>query len=148
MTMPRFTADASLYETSGQYRTGEDKSVYAITPVLGALYPAMEVIEIHGCPPGWSDIGGSCWPDPLTEPSGTGSGGGGGLPSEPGGGGTGGGGGGLGDYWVCKNDCETAYSKCLDTCEGTPENPKPSRNCLICDDSYRRCLRVCTRNIA
>lgn len=152
MAMPRFTAERSLYRTSGQYRTGEDKSVYAITPVLGALYPAMEVIEIHGCPPGWSDIGGSCWPDPLTEPSSGGSGGGGMPGSGEGGldgGGSGGGGyDGLGDYWVCKNDCETAHSKCLDTCEGTVENPKPSRNCLICDRNYQRCLDQCSRNIA
>ena len=67
-----------------------------------------------------------------------------------GGGGSGGGasGGGLGDYWACKSSCETAHSKCLDTCEGTWENPKPSRNCLICDENYQSCSRACSRNIA
>lgn len=151
MPMPRFTAEAGLYQTSGQYRTGENKSVYAIIPVLDAIYPAMEVIEIHGCPSGWSDIGGSCWPNPLTEPSGSGSGGGG-MPGSGGGGagnGSGGGGsGGLGDYWECRSGCETAHSKCLETCEGTPENPKPSRNCLMCDQNYQRCVDRCSRNIA
>ena len=48
----------------------------------------------------------------------------------------------------CRSGCETAHSKCLDTCEGTWENPKPSRNCLICDENYQRCSRACSRNIA
>jgi hypothetical protein len=151
MNMPQFTAETSLYTTSRHYRTGVQTNELP-AQAFGAFYPAMEmeeeVINVHGCAPGWTDIGGTCWPNPLTEPPGTGSGGGGGLPGEPGGGGSGGGGGGLGDYWVCKNSCETAHSKCLDTCEGTPENPKPSRNCLICDDNYQRCLRICSRNIA
>lgn len=49
------------------------------------------------------------------------------------------GGGGLstiGDYWTCKAGCEAAKSACLDTCEGTWENRKPSRNCWLCDDDY------------
>jgi hypothetical protein len=50
-----------------------------------------------------------------------------------GGGGSGGGAsGGRGEYWACKSSCETAHSKCLDTCEGTWEKPKPSSNRLIC----------------
>ncbi|MGH7801530.1 MAG: hypothetical protein ACREOW_13055 [Thermodesulfobacteriota bacterium] len=56
--------------------------------------------------------------------------------------------GGLGDYWVCKSGCEATYSACLDTCEGTWENPKPSRNCLICDENYWACLQACSGDIA
>ena len=52
------------------------------------------------------------------------------------------------DYYTCKQGCETAKSACLDTCEGTWESPKPSRNCWLCDDDYRACMRGCTRDIA
>jgi hypothetical protein len=148
MNIPRFTAEASLNRTRGHYRTGRNRGAILTARMISPIYPAREMeedIHIHSCAPGWTDIGGTCWPNPLTEPSGSTSGGGGSMPSEPGGGGSGGG---LGDYWVCTEGCETAHSKCLDTCEGTWENPKPSRNCLICDDNYQRCLRNCSRNIA
>jgi hypothetical protein len=148
MTMPRFTAEASLYRTRGQYRTGVEINTLSIT-TSGPIYPAREMeeeIHIHSCAPGWTDIGGTCWPDPLTEPGGGGAGGG--LPGSGGGGSGGGGSGGLSGYWECRNGCEIAYSRCLDTCEGTPENPKPSINCLICDDIYQSCVQACSRNIA
>lgn len=146
MSIPGFTAEASLYQTNGHYQTGvHANNIPAQT--IGAIYPARdEVIEVHSCAPGWIDIGGSCWPAPLTEPSSSGSAGGG-MPGS-GGGGSEGGSGGLSSYWECRNGCETAHSTCLDTCEGTPENPKPSRNCLICDDNYQRCVDACSRNIA
>jgi hypothetical protein len=148
MIIPRFTAEAALYRTSGRYRTGVQVNKLPAT-TIGPIYPAREmeeeVINIHSCAPGWTDIGGTCWPDPLTEPSWGGGTGGSGLPS---GGGGGGGSGGLSGYWECRNGCENAYSKCLDTCEGTPENPKPSINCLICDDVYQSCVQACSRNIA
>ena len=93
MNMPRFTGEASLYQASGHYRTGR----YAITlptPMISGIYPARdEVIEVHSCAPGWTDYGGTCFPDPLTEPS-SGSGtpnggpGGGGEGGVPGPGGT------------------------------------------------------------
>jgi hypothetical protein len=54
----------------------------------------------------------------------------------------------LGDYWPCRDRCATALSACLDTCEGTWENPKPSRNCMLCDDDYRACMQGCLRDIA
>jgi hypothetical protein len=148
MTMPRFTAEASLYRTRGQYRTGVEINTLSIT-TSGPIYPAREMeeeIHIHSCAPGWTDIGGTCWPDPLTEPGGGGAGGG--LPGSGGGGSGGGGSGGLSGYWECRNGCEIAYSRCLDICEGTPENPKPSINCLICDDIYQSCVQACSRNIA
>ena len=84
MNMPRFTAEAALYPTTGHYQTGR----YAITlptPMISGIYPARdEVIEVHSCAPGWTDYGGTCLPDPLTEPS-SGSG----TPDVPGGGGAG-----------------------------------------------------------
>ena len=84
MNMPRFTAEAALYPTTGHYQTGR----YAITlptPMISGIYPARdEVIEVHSCAPGWTDYGGTCFPDPLTEPS-SGSG----TPDVPGGGGAG-----------------------------------------------------------
>lgn len=52
------------------------------------------------------------------------------------------------DYWTCKQGCETARSACLETCEGTWENPKPSRNCTICDQDYSACVQGCSRDIA
>ena len=52
------------------------------------------------------------------------------------------------DYFTCKQGCETARSACLDTCEGTWENPKPSSNCTICDQDYSACLQGCSRDIA
>jgi len=66
--MPRFTAEASLYKTSGHYRTGR---VNLSAEMIRTIHPAREVIEIHDCPPGESRLGGTgpCWPDPLTEPS-------------------------------------------------------------------------------
>jgi hypothetical protein len=94
MNLPRFTGEASLYQTSGQYRTGRHASSFR-TPMISGIYPSRdEVIEIHSCPPGWTDYGGTCFPDPLTEPSsgsGTSSGGpgGGGQGGVPGPGGTG-----------------------------------------------------------
>jgi len=150
MNIPGFTADASLYRTNGHYLGGRNRhAIHLPARMIETIHPARdEVIEVHSCPPGWTDIGGTCWPNPLTEPSSSGSAGGN-MPGS-GGGGSGGGasGGGLGDYWACKSSCETAHSKCLDTCEGTPENPKPSRNCLICDENYQSCSRACSRNIA
>jgi hypothetical protein len=67
------------------------------------------------------------------------------------GGGFGGFGGGfntIGDYWICRDACAIAHSACLDTCEGTVESPKASRNCMICDDQYSACLAGCSRDIA
>jgi hypothetical protein len=52
------------------------------------------------------------------------------------------------DYYTCKQQCEAARSACLETCEGTWESPKPSRNCLLCDDDYAACMRGCSRDIA
>jgi hypothetical protein len=54
----------------------------------------------------------------------------------------------IGDYYTCKSACYTAWSSCLDTCEGTIDSPKASRNCLLCDDAYHACLAGCSRDIA
>jgi hypothetical protein len=52
------------------------------------------------------------------------------------------------DYWTCKQGCETAYSACLETCEGTVGSPSGSSNCITCDENYRACLDGCSRDIA
>ena len=54
----------------------------------------------------------------------------------------------IADYWPCRDTCYRTYTACLDTCEGTWASPKPSRNCVICDNNYRRCLNRCTSDIA
>jgi hypothetical protein len=90
----RFSAEASLYISSGHYRTGEH--ALSLFRETNRLRPAMErgevppitvpgeTIPVHSCPPGWQDLGGICWPPPQTEPP---SGGGGpgtpGFPGEP-----------------------------------------------------------------
>jgi hypothetical protein len=45
--------------------------------------------------------------------------------------------------WLCRFWCNSAYSACLDGCEGTLDNPKPSLNCVICDEKHRECLNAC-----
>src|SRR5438128_2215031 len=95
MNMPRFTGEASLYKTSGHYRTGRNRgAIHLAARMISPIYPAEinvghETIPVHSCAPGWTDYGGTCFPDPLTEPS-SGSGG---DPGEPGGEGGGPGGG-------------------------------------------------------
>jgi hypothetical protein len=50
---------------------------------------------------------------------------------------------GLFDGLFCRLRCEMTYSSCLDTCEGTVDNPKPSLNCVICDQQHKECLKGC-----
>lgn len=52
------------------------------------------------------------------------------------------------DYYTCKQGCETARSSCLNTCEGTWENPRGSTNCTLCGQDYRACMAGCSRDIA
>jgi hypothetical protein len=86
MAMLNFSAEASLYVSSGHYRTGEQalssfREMNRLRPAVGRgeVPPDVighEVINVVGyiCPPGWTDLGGgACWPPPLTEsPSGGG----------------------------------------------------------------------------
>jgi hypothetical protein len=95
MNMPTLTAEASLHRANGHYRTGRNKLLVNLpSQRVGPIHPAAqmrdEIIEIHGCAPGWTDYGGSCWPNPVTEPPPSwGGGGGGGNGGGPGRGGTG-----------------------------------------------------------
>ena len=65
MNMPGFTAEDSLYKTSGHYQT-DRHAINSPEQALSAIYlPAMkidpEVINIHGCQPGytlWEGAGG------------------------------------------------------------------------------------------
>jgi hypothetical protein len=84
MSMPRFSAEASLYRASGHYRTG--RHALNLSPqMISKMYPAMEVIEVFGsppCRPGFINLGeGVCVRDPSLP-----AGGGlpGGSPDEPG----------------------------------------------------------------
>jgi hypothetical protein len=45
--------------------------------------------------------------------------------------------------WLCSFVCQMAHTACLNDCEGTWENPKPSMNCVICDQTYADCLKGC-----
>ncbi len=88
MDMPAFTAESSLYKTNGHYWTGRH-AVNSSAPMVSPVWPAVreqegEVINVHGCPVGWTDWGGTCYP-PLTEPP-VGGGGGEGEVTPPGGG--------------------------------------------------------------
>jgi hypothetical protein len=47
------------------------------------------------------------------------------------------------DYWICKQACESAYSTCLESCEGSG-----SLHCVTCDEDYGACLDGCSRDIA
>ena len=71
MTMPQFTAEASLYRTRGQYRTGVQANKLP-TKTVGPIYPAREMedeIYVHSCATGSTYIGGICWPNQLTDSS-------------------------------------------------------------------------------
>src|SRR4030095_1061815 len=105
MTMPRFTAEASLYRTNGHYRTGRNShAVNSSAQMISPIHPAREKIEVHGCAPGsyLVDNGDGTW-DCWSNPDPWGGGGGGSGTSgvlfegEPGGGGGGGLGTGTGD---------------------------------------------------
>jgi hypothetical protein len=80
MNIPSFTAEASLYKTSGYYQTGR-RMLNLRRQMNGAIYPAMmkEDIEVHGCAPGstlWED--GDDWGCNPIDFGGFGGGGGGG----------------------------------------------------------------------
>ena len=99
MNIPGFTADASLHRTNGHYRTGRNRhAIHLPGRMISPIYPAEinvghETIPVHSCAPGWTDMGGTCWPNPLSEPSWGGEGTG--TPGVPGEG-DGGPGGGVG----------------------------------------------------
>jgi hypothetical protein len=138
MTMPRFTADASLYQTSAQYRTRRSRDTvggWATNRIYSAKMA--EEIEVFGCRPGFIQIGEGAnmvCVDP-TDPFGT-RGHDGGGPSNGGGGhGEPGGGSGSGDgpcpkapKCVCHPACaEKAGDRCR--LVSTPTKPCPTYSC-------------------
>jgi len=54
----------------------------------------------------------------------------------------------LEDDLICIQGCDSAHSACLETCEGTWDNPRPSKNCIVCDEQYNACIQGCSRDIA
>jgi hypothetical protein len=90
MNLPGFTAEAALYQTSGQYRAGRYATTLA-AQMTRAIYPAREVIEVHSCRPGsslveYDDGTWECLPN--EEPGWGGGPGAAGYGGEPGGGGS------------------------------------------------------------
>jgi hypothetical protein len=106
--IPGFTAEASLYKTSGHYHC---------VVMSGYSEGRRGVI---------SQLKGSVFHRPF----------GGGVFGT------------IEDYYACKQACESAYSACLDTCEGTVGSPIGSTHCIICDQNYQACLQGCTGDIA
>jgi hypothetical protein len=96
MNIPRFTAEASLYQTNVRYRPA------------GA----------RGCRHGAQTIIPQLFIDPFRIVRAIGSG-------------------------LCRIACQADYAGCLDTCEGTVDNPKPSLNCVLCDQRHASCLQIC-----
>jgi hypothetical protein len=135
MNMPRFTAEASLYQTSGHHQTGRNRCAIhlaarmaeTITPAdipseVPIDVPGEETIVLHGeappCPFGWKNVGGTC----VLE----GSGGGPGTVGEPGGEG-GGPGGGVGGGPMTTPKLPKPPRKSPKT--GTPFKPKADAEC-------------------
>jgi hypothetical protein len=96
--LPQFTADSSLYMTNGHYRTN-GRAFNLPVPMIGEIYPTMEVIQVRGCPAGYDQVGDAGDGEPLVcieQQQGGSDGGGGSGAGSGGGGGRGGGGGGSG----------------------------------------------------
>jgi hypothetical protein len=45
--------------------------------------------------------------------------------------------------FLCGAGCGQTYSQCLDTCEGTIDNPQGSGHCTICDQQHKACREGC-----
>jgi hypothetical protein len=101
MSLPGFTAEASLYKTSVRYQFAETQGYSNGQTVISQL----------GIDPFRVSFGGGLF----------------------------------GDWgsWLCRFACDVAWSMCLDSCEGTIDNPKPSLNCVICDQQHQECMRGC-----
>jgi hypothetical protein len=88
LSIPAFTAEASLYKASGHYWTGQ-YSWSAQT--VGPVWPTLEVIEVHDCSPGFIKLGEwpnmTCIADPDYPGSQGDDGSPGGGPADSGGGG-------------------------------------------------------------
>ncbi|WHZ25532.1 MAG: hypothetical protein OJF51_000327 [Nitrospira sp.] len=138
MSLPRFTAEASLYKTNVRYQTSGRVHTPSMR-IISRMYPAMmdETIEVFGCRPGFLQLGEgenmTCIPDPSWAGSGGSS-----VPGGPSDSGGGGGGVGTGDPAIevpcppglqpnpnydrdicreCKKECDIAHP--LEPCEGS-----------------------------
>jgi hypothetical protein len=86
MTMPKFTGEASLYQTSGQYRT-DRHAISSAARITETIHPA-EIIEVGGCHPGTFRVdlpngGYECWSQAEPWLGGEGGGGGSTMPGKP-----------------------------------------------------------------
>jgi hypothetical protein len=103
VSMPGFTAEASLYRVSGRYqsvgmRDYSNGGQRVISQLSIDPFPVLDGFGLFG------DLGSS----------------------------------------LCRGFCYIVWTSCLEGCEGTPENPKGSTNCIICDQNYRACLQGCS----
>lgn len=152
MNIPGFTAEDSLYKTSGHYRTGRP-AFTSLTQAIRAFHPAAEVIVVYGCPPGYTlwEAGGE-WGCTLVEPP-VGGGGEGPMPS----GGGGGGGGGTPrpkpkprptpeevakarEVGRCRARCQSAHTGDVMKCAF---DPHPDICSSIADNVFSRCKTRC-----
>ena len=89
MTLPKFTAEASLYTTSGHHLLNRNSNDRKMTNAIHLAMMKDETIEVHGCAPGsvLVDDGDDWYCISDTSPTGDGGQGGGGMgfrgPSEP-----------------------------------------------------------------
>lgn len=116
MSLPGFTAIASLSKSTQSYRARISRTV----PAMPATAISLSLTQ-QATPTRANKIISQLSLNPF--PISTGAGLFGGL--------------------FCRLRCEMAYSDCLDTCEGTLDNPKPSMNCVICDQQHTECLKGC-----
>src|SRR5690242_6418055 len=127
MNMPRFTAEASLYQKNGCYQPGSGRHAVNLSAQMNSSICPAETIEVHGCQPGyslWEESGD--WGCIRDDPFGGGGDGGGVTPPGDGGGGGGGGGGNgsvsvvdkaIGDLWHM--DCHKEINSTIPR----PRNP-------------------------
>lgn len=159
MNMPGFTAEDSLYKTSGHYQTGRH-AVNLPTQMIGTIHVAATKLDVIDVPPGEDIYIFAKWPpDAWTPPSWGGHGTGAPVQTGPGGGRGGGGSGSggtkqpkrrrrietLGDgplysdiqkqkHMTCKN-AGVGASECHSSCAGKPE----TAFCYYCETSSDQC---------
>ncbi len=142
MSVPGFTADASVYHSRGRYLTG-GAARYALTGLDGAIAPAMintgDGVDCSNC------VGGECAELHCFEKW-THGGGGPGGPYEGGGGG--GGGGTCSTDVVCHFGCQdSVFYPCYNVCvenAGGDFNSKSFKACKArCDAATKRCSQNC-----
>ena len=156
LNMPRFTAEASLSRVSGHYRSSRN-ALNAGAQITSGIDTALrnEDINIHSCAPGWTEVAGRCWLNPLTEPVLGGGGDEGPSPvQEPGGGGGRGGGTGSRGEPIVSAGCTLRQikSRLGRWCIGQTERDVASGHGvndihhLVCNGDQMECCTITSQN--